>query len=47
MGATGPLIHPQRLELDQRVETLRRNYKALGDLPRGDEPPPRTSPDGE
>ena len=46
-GATGGLTHPQRLELDQRLEQLRRNYSALGDLPRGDEPPPPTSPDGE
>lgn len=47
VGATSPLTHPQRLELDQRIETLRRNYKALGELPRRDEPPPPTSPDGE
>jgi hypothetical protein len=47
MGATSPLTHPQRLELDQRIEQLRRNYSALGDLPRRDEPPPPTSPDGE
>ena len=46
-GATSPLTHPQRLELDQRIEQLRRNYSALGDLPRRDEPPPPTSPDNE
>lgn len=47
VGATSPLTHPQRLELDQRVEQLRRNYSALGDVPRRDEPPPPPSPDGE
>jgi hypothetical protein len=47
VGATSPLTPPQRLELDQKVEQLRRNYKALGDLPRREEPPPPTSPDGE
>lgn len=46
-GATGGLTNPQRLELDRRLEELRRNYSALGDLPRGDEPPPPTSSDGE
>lgn len=46
-GATGPLTHPQRLELDQKIEQFRRNYDALGQLPRGDKPPPPPSPDGE
>ncbi len=46
VGATSALTHPQRLELDQRIDQLRRNYKALGDRPRRDEPPP-TSPDGQ
>jgi hypothetical protein len=46
-GATGGLTHPQILELDQRLEQLRRNYSARGDVPPSDEPPPPTSPDGE